>query len=250
MLHSEHARSVLRSSGTQRLLFVLRWTLPCVVAATVGSAGLAQAPSRLPSGEDAAMLIAARQGNADLASQIVTTKDRAEPLTGVSLAKLRISSGFGRRPDPLVRGSRMHGGLDLPAAWGTTVRAAGSGIVRRAGWAGGYGNLIEIAHLDGTSTRYGHLSSILVQTGERVSAGQRIGGVGSTGRSTGPHLHFEVRRNGAPINPFDVPTYSVGDQYVTTWSTQQDVGERSGWASAGGDLLPSMQLNIRSSRAN
>ncbi|WP_426268067.1 M23 family metallopeptidase [Sphingomonas sp. LHG3443-2] len=144
----------------------------------------------------------------------------------------------------------MHGGLDLPAAWGTTVRAASSGIVRRAGWAGGYGNLIEIAHLDGTSTRYGHLSSILVQTGERVSAGQRIGGVGSTGRSTGPHLHFEIRRNGAPVNPLGVPTSFTGDQFVTTWSTQPHVDERSGWVSAGGDVLPSMQLKMPSTRAH
>lgn len=109
----------------------------------------------------------------------------------------RISSSFNRsRFHPILGLSRRHEGTDYAADYGTPVLAAGDGTVAQAGRSGGYGNLIELRHANGISTRYGHLSAILVRPGARVSQGQVIGRVGSTGLSTGPHLHYEFRVNG------------------------------------------------------
>lgn len=113
----------------------------------------------------------------------------------------RISSGFGNRADPFTRLRAFHYGLDLSPGYGASVYATKSGMVTYAGWMGGYGNLIVIQHSNGYSTRYGHLSSILVKKGQRVQQSHTIGRVGSTGRSTGPHLHFEIRENGKALNP-------------------------------------------------
>jgi murein DD-endopeptidase MepM/ murein hydrolase activator NlpD len=95
----------------------------------------------------------------------------------------------------------MHEGIDLGAAYGTPIAAAGSGTVIYAGWLGGYGNLTVIDHGGGLATAYGHQSRIAVSVGQQVSRGEVIGYVGSTGHSTGPHLHFEVRINGQPVDP-------------------------------------------------
>lgn len=111
----------------------------------------------------------------------------------------RISSSFNRsRFHPILGLSRRHEGTDYAADYGTPVLAAGDGTVVQAGRSGGYGNLIELRHANGITTRYGHLSAILVSPGTRVSQGQVIGRVGSTGLSTGPHLHYEFRVNGQP----------------------------------------------------
>lgn len=124
------------------------------------------------------------------------------PRVGVrSLPVLRVSSPFGRRRDPFVGNSRPHEGIDLPGRFGTSVHATGSGVISYAGWMNGYGNLIQIEHEGGLSTRYGHLSRILVHDGEQVHQGDVIGRMGSTGRSTGNHLHYEIRRAGQPVNP-------------------------------------------------
>ncbi|MFV1919372.1 M23 family metallopeptidase [Sphingomonas sp. MJ1 (PH-R8)] len=114
---------------------------------------------------------------------------------------LRVSSRFGLRADPLHGRAVTHRGVDLPGAPGTPVLAAAMGVVRVAGRRGGYGGLIELAHPDGSATRYAHLSRILVQPGEMVEQGQLIGRMGSTGRSTGSHLHFEYRVGGVPVDP-------------------------------------------------
>ncbi|WP_241231314.1 M23 family metallopeptidase [Sphingomonas koreensis] len=103
--------------------------------------------------------------------------------------------------DPFHRATRMHSGIDIPGRIGTPIRAAEDGIVRHAGRAGGYGNLIEIAHPGGTRTRYGHLARILVPAGAQVRRGETIAQMGSTGRSTGSHLHFELHENGRAIDP-------------------------------------------------
>jgi len=96
----------------------------------------------------------------------------------------------------------MHMGLDFPAATGTRVAAAGRGMVRFAGYdSGGYGNLVIVSHRLGYETWYAHLSAVTSYAGEQVAGGTRVGLVGSTGNSTGPHLHFEVRLNGTPIDP-------------------------------------------------
>ncbi len=120
-----------------------------------------------------------------------------------SQARPRISSPFGYRFHPILRSSRFHEGLDIPKPYGTPVYPARSGRVVEAGWHEGYGQLIEIRHPNGESTRYGHLSKIYVRPGQAVARGRTlIGRVGSTGLSTGPHLHFEVRdKNGRPVNP-------------------------------------------------
>jgi murein DD-endopeptidase MepM/ murein hydrolase activator NlpD len=120
----------------------------------------------------------------------------ASPIPGAA-----ITSGFGPRVHPVYGDMRMHTGIDFQASMGTPVRAAGAGTIVSAGWRGGYGNCIIIDHGNSLATLYGHLSAINVNVGDRVSKGQFIGRAGSTGMSTGPHLHFEVRANGVPVNP-------------------------------------------------
>lgn len=113
----------------------------------------------------------------------------------------RISSTFGNRKDPFTGGRAFHAGLDFPAPKGTTVLSAGYGKVTFVGEKSGYGNLVEVTHLTGLVTRYGHLSAFLVKQGQVVNTGTPIAKVGSTGRSTGPHLHFEVRRKDVAVDP-------------------------------------------------
>lgn len=112
-----------------------------------------------------------------------------------------VTSGFGPRTHPISGGTRVHTGVDIGASSGTPIRASESGTVVMAGWNGGYGNWTLIDHGGGLATGYGHQSSIGVSRGQRVSRGDVIGRVGSTGASTGPHLHWEVRVNGNPVNP-------------------------------------------------
>jgi murein DD-endopeptidase MepM/ murein hydrolase activator NlpD len=118
------------------------------------------------------------------------------PIPGVA-----ISSGFGRRIDPFTRRPAMHAGIDYTAPYGTSILASAGGRVRRAGPYGAFGRTVEIDHGDGLVTRYGHTSRILVRVGDLVLPGQPIAMVGSTGRSTGAHLHFEILRNGTPVQP-------------------------------------------------
>jgi hypothetical protein len=117
------------------------------------------------------------------------------------VGEVEFTSGFGVRSDPFHGRPAMHTGLDFRAASGDPVRATANGKVASAGWAGGYGRMIEIDHGNGLSTRYGHLSEIGVKVGEQIKIGQVIGEVGSTGRSTGPHLHYETRIDGEAVDP-------------------------------------------------
>jgi murein DD-endopeptidase MepM/ murein hydrolase activator NlpD len=116
----------------------------------------------------------------------------------------RVSSGFGIRNDPFTGGLAMHEGLDFTASTGTAVIATAKGTVTRSGWDFGYGNVIEVQHAEGFSTRYAHLSKRIAQVGELVERGGVLGEVGSTGRSTGPHLHYEVFIRDRVINPVQV----------------------------------------------
>jgi murein DD-endopeptidase MepM/ murein hydrolase activator NlpD len=119
------------------------------------------------------------------------------PISG----SFRQSSGFGNRTDPFSGGRAFHSGLDFAAASGTTVFSAGTGVVTFVGVKPGYGKIVEIAHANGLTTRYAHLSGFLSKEGQAVNTGTPIARVGSTGRSTGPHLHFEVRDGDRAINP-------------------------------------------------
>jgi murein DD-endopeptidase MepM/ murein hydrolase activator NlpD len=118
------------------------------------------------------------------------------PVEGIA-----ISSGFGRRLDPFTGRPARHTGFDYPAPYGTPILASAGGRVRRAGPNGAYGRTVEIDHGGGLITRYGHAAHILVKAGDLVLPGQEIATVGSTGRSTGPHVHFEILRDGTPVQP-------------------------------------------------
>jgi len=119
------------------------------------------------------------------------------PLVGEAL----VSSPFGYRIDPFLGKPELHPGVDLVQDFGSAVRATAGGRVTHAGPMGGYGDMVEIDHGNGLVTRYGHLSEILVSEGDEVAPGAPIGRLGSTGRSTGPHLHYEVRVDGEPVDP-------------------------------------------------
>ncbi|MCV6596920.1 MAG: M23 family metallopeptidase [Mangrovicoccus sp.] len=116
-------------------------------------------------------------------------------------AAVRQTSGFGYRRDPIRGGTRLHSGMDWAGAYGTPIHASGDGVVIHAGWQSGYGRLVKIQHEFGVSTRYAHLSRIHVKVGQRVSRGDRIGAMGNSGRSTGTHLHYEVRVGDRPVDP-------------------------------------------------
>jgi murein DD-endopeptidase MepM/ murein hydrolase activator NlpD len=117
------------------------------------------------------------------------------------IGEVEFTSGFGVRNDPFLGRPAMHTGLDFRAATGDPVRATANGKVVSSGWTGGYGRMVEIDHGNGLSTRYGHLSEIGVKVGDQIRIGQVIGAVGSTGRSTGPHLHYETRIDGEAVDP-------------------------------------------------
>ncbi|MCR9086272.1 MAG: DUF5930 domain-containing protein [Rhodobacteraceae bacterium] len=116
-------------------------------------------------------------------------------------AGVRQTSGFGYRRDPIRGGTRLHSGMDWAGSYGTPIYATGDGVIVHAGWQSGYGRLVKIQHEFGVHTRYAHLSSMSVKVGQRVSRGDQIGAMGNSGRSTGTHLHYEVRVGEQPVNP-------------------------------------------------
>ncbi|MBB6191850.1 murein DD-endopeptidase MepM/ murein hydrolase activator NlpD [Sphingobium wenxiniae] len=140
--------------------------------------------------------------------------------SGRPVQKLSLTSNFGVRSDPFNGGARMHKGVDIPGPVGTPIYATADGIVNRSGWASGYGNLVQISHGHGMETRYGHMSKVLVAANSYVRRGQVIGLMGSTGRSTGSHLHYEVRVDGQAINP--IP-FVAGPDYLIAMNTRPPV---------------------------
>jgi murein DD-endopeptidase MepM/ murein hydrolase activator NlpD len=126
---------------------------------------------------------------------------RSVPIRKPVSGEIDETSPFGVRMDPFVHEAAMHTGIDFRGDIGEPVHATAEGTVSVAGWDGGYGRMIEIDHGNGLATRYGHLSQIDVAVGDRIRIGQVIGLIGSTGRSTGPHLHYETRVNGEAVNP-------------------------------------------------
>ena len=141
--------------------------------------------------------IAIARAQADKLARTVATVPLGPPVNG----ELDPSSGFGVRIDPFLNRPAMHTGIDFRGNSGEPVRATASGTVTAAGWSGGYGRMVEIEHANGVSTRYGHLSEIDVKVGQTIKIGQVVGRLGSTGRSTGPHLHYETRIDGEAVDP-------------------------------------------------
>jgi murein DD-endopeptidase MepM/ murein hydrolase activator NlpD len=136
-------------------------------------------------------------GSADVVAPVAESVKFQMPLRG------RISSDFGLRFHPIDRVHKFHRGVDIAAPRGTPIGAAADGKVIFAGWNRGYGKTVIIEHPDGRRTRYGHADKLYVEEGDAVQAGQTIGAVGSTGKSTGPHLHFEIIENDRQIDPLD-----------------------------------------------
>ncbi len=124
-----------------------------------------------------------------------------QPLSNGDLT--RFASGFGMRTHPILKVRRMHAGCDLTAPRGTPIYATGDGVVKRAGWSGGYGKVVDIDHGFSYESRYAHMSKMVVRKGQKVKRGQLIGHVGSTGLSQAPHLHYEVHHKGKPVNPIN-----------------------------------------------
>jgi murein DD-endopeptidase MepM/ murein hydrolase activator NlpD len=137
------------------------------------------------------------RANVDKLSQTLSAVPVRKPIMG----EIDLSSGFGVRSDPFLGRPAMHTGLDFRSSTGDPVRATATGVVESAGWSGGYGKMVEIDHGNGFSTRYGHMSEIEAKVGQHIKIGQIIGRVGSTGRSTGPHLHYETRIDGEAVDP-------------------------------------------------
>lgn len=177
----------------------LRWALATLLLALASGAAQERLGSLAPSVEvraaHAREQLVVLERAAELSGAIDRIgRDYLWPVEG------RISSAFGWRTIA-VAGNRFHGGIDIAAPTGTPIRAARGGVVSRAGWVGAYGFLVIVDHGGGWETRYAHLSRIDVQSGQRVAQGGVVGLVGSTGASTGPHLHFEVRRDGIALDP-------------------------------------------------
>lgn len=137
------------------------------------------------------------------------------------LPNATFTSAFGVRSDPFRGSAAMHAGIDLASPAGTPIYATADGVVDRAEWFGGYGNMVEIEHGKGISTRYGHMSRIATHEGDRIKRGDLIGYVGSTGRSTGNHLHYEVRIDGRAVNP--VPFLQSAHYLMAANEVAQDV---------------------------
>ena len=139
-------------------------------------------------------------------------------------SNVNVGSDFGYRRDPFTRRAKFHSGVDIKARWGDPIGASQAGIVQFAGWYHGYGNMVVIAHGGGITTHYAHLSSFDVELGTRVERGAIIGRAGSTGRATSPHLHYEVRLDGNPLNPFQPLALEASSDYFKQARPAVDAG--------------------------
>ena len=223
-------------AGLWLLAGVATSTASAVVPVSLASAANINAPElaeALPSGDSQEFRERMKwEGQPAAQSSLIESIQDSPP------KRVRVSSQFGLRADPLKGGRRQHAGIDFPGRTGTNVYATGAGKVAVAGWSAGYGKLVEIAHAGGLQTRYGHLSSINVAPGASVAAGQLIGKVGSTGRSTGPHLHYEVRIDGVATDP--TPFLAEGrTEYRVEWAPQLNAEPRwKGWGHGADTGLP------------
>jgi len=170
-------------------------------AAPAGAVGGPFVPVKLPAAgqsfERAATAVSIVRAYADKLSASLVNVPLHAPVTG----EIDETSPFGVRVDPFMHVPAMHTGIDFRGEMGEPIHATAAGTVTSAGWSGGYGNMVEVNHGNGLATRYGHLSKIDVTVGQNIRLGQVIGRLGSTGRSTGPHVHYETRVNGEAVNP-------------------------------------------------
>lgn len=151
----------------------------------------------------------------------------------VPVSQFNYTSNFGVRYDPFNGGAAMHAGVDMAGSYGEPIVSTAEGVVVKAGWASGYGNMVEVDHGRGITTRYGHMSRVQVKIGDRVTAGDQIGKMGSTGRSTGTHLHYEVRVDGQAVDP--MPYLRAAPQIAFVQS--------SAATAVGGPALPAPALS-------
>lgn len=200
--------------------------LPCLLAAVAGI--VSAAPAIANDAPVATVAAVATTATTDMAGEqqfkaLFQTWKKFDGGTQTSVVaipsvqpvtRLQFTSNFGIRSDPFQGTARMHAGVDIPGPVGTPIFATADGIIAHADRQGGYGNLVEVNHGKGIATRYGHLSKILVADGARVTRGQLIGLMGSTGRSTGSHLHYEVRIDGHAVNP--VPFLTTADYLLAS----------------------------------
>ncbi|RDV05876.1 M23 family metallopeptidase [Undibacter mobilis] len=196
----EKADSKARAIGG--VLSDLGISVPKVSPAAPSATGGPYIPLKAPKGDTSAFArqlyrINVAHAQIDRYMRTLTNVPVRKPVVG----SMDMSSPFGSRMDPFLRGPAIHTGIDLRGDTGDPVRATASGRVVTASWQGGYGNMVEIDHGNGLSTRYGHMSKIEVKVGQQVAIGQTIGRIGSTGRSTGPHLHYETRIDERPVDP-------------------------------------------------
>ncbi len=160
-----------------------------------GDTGLGDIPALESRAREMAGTLKVVEARLQQRARLISATPAITPVKGI------LTSGFGYRSDPVTHGRGVHQGVDIAAAPGQPVRASADGLVLRSGTMGGLGSAIYLAHGYGLTTRYGHLSKIEVRPGQRVKRGDIIGRVGNTGRSTGYHLHYEVRQDGDPVNP-------------------------------------------------
>jgi murein DD-endopeptidase MepM/ murein hydrolase activator NlpD len=154
-------------------------------------------PSESQSFERALSRATVARAYANKLDAVLLTVPVREPVTG----EIDFTSPFGVRMDPFLHVEAMHTGLDFRGTIGEPIHATAAGTVTNAGWSGGYGNMVEVDHGNGLATRYGHMSEIDVKVGQSIRIGQVLGRIGSTGRSTGPHLHYETRVEGEAVDP-------------------------------------------------
>jgi len=141
---------------------------------------------------------------------------------GAGEIQTRVTSGFGNRVHPVAGEVKFHTGVDLAAPEGSRVRSVADGVVKEAGPRGAYGNVVEVSHADGTSTLYAHNSELLVKAGDPVAAGQPIALSGATGRVTGPHLHFEIRRHDHPVDPEKAASSNLASRALIKYRESAD----------------------------
>ena len=160
---------------------------------------------------------------ADVKAETKKVEPKYESRPVISTAQ--VGSSFGYRSDPFTGRARFHSGCDIKAHWGESVGASLGGVVQYVGWYHGYGNIVIVNHGGGVATHYAHLSSFDVQVGQRVERGQIVGRAGSTGRATSPHLHYELRIDGNPVNPFQPLALDSASDYFKQRATTPEKAE-------------------------